>query len=85
METALPQRKPTMFNLNIDLLNRLKELARKEHCSLNSYVEGALFDIAYNEPNETTIASIKDACDGKYVGSAIDPTSVDSLLESAGV
>lgn len=85
MESTLPQKKATMFRLNIDLLDRLKELAKREHRSLNNYVECVLLDVAYNEPNEETIAAINDARAGRFVGEEIDPTNVESLLKSAGI
>lgn len=85
MEAIVPQKKPTMFRLDINLINRLKELARREHRSLNNYVECVLLDVAYNEPNEETIAAINEARSGKYVGNPINPTSVESLLKSAGI
>lgn len=74
-----------MFRLDIDLIERLKELARREHRSLNNFVECALLDVAYNEPNADTIAAINEARAGQYVGKDIDPTSVESLLKSDGV
>ena len=85
MNTAIPRKKATMFRLDIDLIERLKELARREHRSLNNFVECALLDVAYNEPNADTIAAINEARTGQYVGGDIDPTSVESLLKSAGV
>lgn len=85
MNTAIPRKKATMFRLDIDLIERLKELARREHRSLNNFVECALLDVAYNEPNADTIAAINEARAGQYVGEDIDPTSVESLLKSAGV
>ena len=85
MEAAIPQKKATMFRLNVDLIDRLKELAKREHRSLNNYVECVLLDAAYNEPNAETIAAIKEAREGRYVGGEIDPTSVESLLKSAGL
>ena len=46
-----------MFRLDIDLLDRLKELAKNEHRSLNNYVECVLLDVAYRKPNAETIDS----------------------------
>lgn len=74
-----------MLRLDADLVDRLKELARSEHRSLNNYVECILLDVAYNTPNEETVAAINEARSGKYVGDPIDPTSVETLLKSAGV
>lgn len=84
MEATI-QKKATMFRLSTDLIDRLKELAKHEHRSLNNFVECILLDVAYNEPNSETIAAIKDARAGRYVGGDIDPTSVESLLKSAGL
>lgn len=64
MEAAI-QKKATMFRLNVDLIDRLKEMAKREHCSLNNIVECILLDVAYNEPNELTKAAIEEARSGK--------------------
>ena len=63
METIVQQtpKKATAFRLNADLLERLKMLAKKDNRSLNNFVENVLMSVAYNEPNETTKAAIKDA------------------------
>lgn len=55
---AVIQNKAIMFRLNVDLIDRLKEMARREHRSLNNFVECILLDVAYNEPNEVTKAAI---------------------------
>lgn len=85
MEATMPQKKATMFRLNTDLIARLKELAKREHRSLNNYVECVLLDVAYNEPNEETLAAMEDARAGRFEGGPIDPTSVETLLKSAGL
>lgn len=54
-------KKQTAFRLNSDLLERLKVQAKKENRSLNNYVECILFNAVYREPNEETIAAIKEA------------------------
>ncbi|MDE6693014.1 MAG: ribbon-helix-helix protein, CopG family [Muribaculaceae bacterium] len=41
-----------MFRLSVDLIERIKEMAKREHRSLNNFVECVLLDVAYNEPNE---------------------------------
>lgn len=58
-------KKPTAFRLSTDLVNRLKVLAKKDNRSLNNYVENVLMAVAYDEPNETTKAAIKEAKEGK--------------------
>jgi hypothetical protein len=55
----------TSFRLDSQLVERLKVLAKQSNRSLNNYVETVLFDIAYDEPNETTRAAIKEAREGK--------------------
>ena len=40
---------------------------------------------SFNQPNEITAASIKDAREGKYVGEPLDPTNAETLLKSAGL
>jgi hypothetical protein len=57
-------RKPTAFRLNEKLVSRLKEEARKANRSLNNYVECILMDSIYNEPNEDTLATMKEVESG---------------------
>ncbi len=64
MEASL-QKKATMFRLNTELVDRLKELAKREHRSLNNFVECMLWEVVYNEPNEETKVAIADARIGK--------------------
>lgn len=54
-------KKQTAFRLNSDLLDMLKRAAKREHRSLNNYVECLLMDVMYNEPNEQTKAAIEEA------------------------
>lgn len=85
MEAAI-QKKATMFRLNIDLIDRLKELAKREHRSLNNFVECVLLDVAYNEPNEITKAAIEEAKSGKLCNTPpIDTSSVEAMLKSMGL
>lgn len=65
MNTAIATKKQTAFRLDADLLERLKLKARRENRSLNNYVETVLTAIAYDDPNETTIAVMKEAMAGK--------------------
>ena len=58
-------KKPTACRLNADLVARLKVLAKKDNRSLNNYVENVLMSVAYNEPNETTKAAIREAKENK--------------------
>lgn len=61
MNTVAVDRKQTAFRLRTDLLDRLKVAAKKENRSLNNYVESVLLDAVYREPNEETLAAMKDA------------------------
>ena len=61
MNTIAVDRKQTAFRLRTDYLDRLKVAAKKENRSLNNYVESVLLDAVYREPNEETLAAMKDA------------------------
>lgn len=74
-------RKSTMFRLREELLERLKQLAARDNRSLNNYVETILMDVAYNTPNATTRAAIKEAQDNSNLTS-VDMESYDSFLKS---
>ncbi len=85
MDAAI-QKKATMFRLSTELVERLKELAKREHRSLNNFVECILFDVAYNVPNETTKAAIEEARSGKLrSASPIDTSSIEAMFKSAGL
>lgn len=78
---AATQKKATMFRLNVDLIERLKEMARKEHRSLNNFVECILLDVAYNEPNAVTKAAIEEARSGKLRNvPPVDTSSVEAMF-----
>lgn len=64
MDTII-ERKPTSFRLRTDLLERLRKNAVRQNRTLNNYVESILLDIVYNEPNDTTRASIEEAMSGR--------------------
>ena len=63
METTVAAKKITTFRLSEELLERLKVLAKRENRSLNNFVEYTLMEVAYNEPNEETLAAMKEAAD----------------------
>ena len=64
MGTTVAAKRITTFRLSEELLERLKVLAKKENRSLNNFVEYTLMEIAYNKPNEETIAAMKEAESG---------------------
>ena len=85
MDAAI-QRKATQFRLKVDLLERLKELANREHRSLNNFVECVLLEVAYGEPNEVTKAAIEEARSGKLrEATPVDTSSVEAMFKSVGL
>lgn len=79
MEVAI--KKQTAFRFDSDLLEDLKIAAKREHRSLNNFVECILRDVMYSEPNEETKAAIEEARAGKSAGT-IDMSSFDSFMKS---
>ena len=85
MEAAI-QKKATLFRLNAELVDRLKELARLEHLSLNNFVECVLLDIAYKYPNKETLEAIEEARSGKLRSTPpIDLSSPEAMFKSMGL
>ena len=77
------KKKATMFRLDVELIERLKEMAQREHRSLNNFVECVLLDVAYNEPNEVTKAAMEEARSGKLRDvPPVDTSSVEAMLKS---
>lgn len=83
MEISIPK-KAQSFRLPVDLIERLKQMAKKQNRSLNNFVECALFDIAYSEPNAETIAAIEEAKAGKLHG-PLDVSSLEAMYKSMGL
>lgn len=79
MEVAI--KKQTAFRFDSDLLEDLKSAAKREHRSLNNFVECILRNVMYSEPNEETKAAIEEARAGKSAGT-IDMSSFDSFMKS---
>jgi predicted transcriptional regulator len=78
---AVINRKSTMFRLRSDLVERLKQLAAHDNRSLNNYVETILMDVAYNTPNATTVAAMKEAEDDSTL-TPVDMSNFDSFIKS---
>lgn len=57
MDIAI-QKKNQSFRLPVELIDRLKQLAKRQNSSLNNYVETLLLDAVYREPNETTLSAM---------------------------
>ena len=83
MELAI-QKKAQSFRLPVELIERLKKMAKRENRSLNNFVECALLDLAYSEPNEETKAAIEEARSGKLQG-PLDVSSVEAMYKSMGL
>ena len=58
-------RKQTTLRLGADLMDRLREEARREHRSLNSLIEAILARAMEHRPNADTLAAIEEARSGK--------------------
>lgn len=84
MDIAL--KKNQSFRLSIKLIERLKQLAKRENRSLNNYVETVLLDAAYREPNTTTLAAMKEVESGALRNEpALDLSSIDAMEKSMGL
>lgn len=80
------QKKNQSFRLSVELIDRLKTLARSQNRSLNNYVETLLLDAAYYEPNEVTLAAMKEAQSGMLRQNApLDLSSIEAMEKSMGL
>lgn len=78
MDIAL--KKNQSFRLPIELIERLKLLAKRQNRSLNNYVETVLLDAAYHEPNATTLAAMKEVESGALRDEpALDLSSIEAM------
>lgn len=84
MEIAL--KKNQSFRLSVELIDRLKQLAKRQNRSLNNYVETLLLDAAYHEPNAVTLAAMKEAESGVLDNEApLDMSSIEAMEKSMGL
>ena len=79
MEVAI--KKLTAFRLDSNLLNVLKNAAKREHRSLNNFVECLLMDAMYTEPNEETKAAIEEARAGENL-KKVDTSTFENFIKS---
>lgn len=85
MDMALTKKNQS-FRLSVDLIDRLKLMAKRQNRSLNNFVETLLLDAAYNEPNQETVAAIEEARSGKLRDvQPIDTSSVEAMIKSMGL
>ena len=83
MDIALTKKNQS-FRLPVDLIERLKLIAKRQNRSLNNYVETILMDVAFNTPNASTLAAMQDAQDDTNL-SPVDMSSFDSFLKSLDI
>ena len=84
MERVL--KKNQSFRLSVDLIERLKQLAKRQNRSLNNYVETVLLEAAYHEPNAVTLAAMKEAESGALNNEpSLDMSSIETMEKSMGL
>ena len=84
MEIAL--KKNQSFRLSVELIERLKQLAKRQNRSLNNYVETVLLEAAYHEPNAVTLAAMKESESGTLNNvPSIDMSSIEAMEKSMGL
>lgn len=69
----------TAFRLEKDLVENLKEQAKRNKRSLNNYVELILSKVAEKQPNDDTIEALEEAMNSKDLKPISD---VDKFLDS---
>ena len=84
MEIAL--KKNQSFRLSVELIDRLKQLAKRQNRSLNNYVETVLLDVAYHEPNAVTLTAMREAeSDAMNDVPSLDMSSIEAMEKSMGL
>ena len=82
MDFAMEKRNQS-FRLPVALIERLKQLAKHQNRSLNNYDEPLLLDAAYQEPNATTLAAMREVESGQSRRNpALDLSSVEAMDKS---
>ena len=72
--------------MSVDLIERLRQLAKRQNRSLNNYVETLLLDAAYCEPNDVTLAAMKEAESGSLRNTTpLDLSSIEAMERSMGL
>ena len=85
MDIALTKKNQS-FRLSVELIERLKSLAKRQNRSLNNFVETVLLDAAYNEPNAETLAAMKEVESGALRDvPALDLSSIEAMERSMGL
>ncbi len=79
-------KKNQSFRLPVELIDRLKQLARRQNRSLNNFVETVLLEAAYHVPNEVTLAAMKEAESGILDNEPpLDMSSIEAMEKSMGL
>lgn len=85
MDIALPKKNQS-FRLSVELIERLRQLAKRQNRSLNNYVETLLLDAAYSEPNDVTLEAMKEAQSGSLRNTTLlDLSSIEAMERSMGL
>lgn len=85
MDVAI-SKKNQSFRLPVELIDRLKQLAKRHNRSLNNYVETLLLNAAYGEPNAETLAAMEEARSGRLRDApALDLSSIEAMERSMGL
>ena len=85
MDIALPKKNQS-FRLSVELIERLRQLAKRQNRSLNNYVETLLLDAAYSEPNDVTLEAMKEAQSGFLrKATPLDLSSIEAMERSMGL
>ena len=80
------EKKPHVFRFPTYLLDRLKELARKDRRSLNNYVECLLIDAVCHEPNDITLKAMREVESGALNNEPdIELSSIEAMERSMGL
>ena len=82
MDIEVPKKNQS-FRLPVELIERLRQLAKRENRSLNNFVETLLLEAAYCEPNDVTLAAMKEAQNGKLRNTTpLDLSSIEAMERS---
>ena len=82
MAIVVPKKNQS-FRLPVELIERLRQLAKRENRSLNNFVETLLLEAAYCEPNDVTLAAMKEAQNGKLRNTTpLDLSSIEAMERS---
>ncbi len=85
MDIALPKKNQS-FRLPVELIERLRLLAKRQNRSLNNFVETLLLDAVYNEPNDVTLEAMKEAQSGSLRNTTpLDLSSIEAMERSMGL